>query len=138
MSSRNRQRGKEAENGIAEFLGWQRIGTMGREDMRSLDDRFSGESKSVASCVVFKWMLQAEANNEKRKKPRKPGIPVVIVHQRGLRHQNDLAVVRLENFKRLIEYAGPKADLTIETIGEMMKMILKQHDKEKGDEVIER
>lgn len=100
---------------------------MGREDMRSLDDRFSGESKSVAACVVFKWMLQAEANNAKRKKPRQPGIPVVVVHQRGLQHQNDIAMVRLSHFKTLIEYAGPKADLTVETIGAMLEQIIKKH-----------
>lgn len=126
MSSRNRERGKEAEDGIAEFLGWMRIGTMGREDLRSPDDRFSGESKSVAKCVVFGWMIQAEKNNLKRKKPRKPGVPVVVIHQRGLNHKNDLAVVRLEEFRRLIELAGPKAVLTEETLKEMVERIVKE------------
>jgi len=91
--SRNRDRGKDAERAVAKMLGGKRIGLMGGEDV--FHPTYSIEVKSTKSFVGRKWMLQCIKNNKDNK------IPMVVVHQANTRHEDDLVMIRMKDFKRI-------------------------------------
>ena len=101
LQRRNRNRGKASESRLAEILGWLRYGVMGGEDLIDPSGEWSGESKSVQKCVVFKWFTQAERNAKKSKRKGSKR-PVVIIHLKGTQHEaSDLVVMSLKDFQRL-------------------------------------
>lgn len=110
LQARNRARGKEAENGICKYLSLVREGLKGAEDMRSVGDDISGECKSVASSVVFKYLDQAEINNiRSRKAPRTPArLVIAVVHKRSTKHETDAVIMRASDFKWIREALGLK------------------------------
>ncbi len=61
---------------------------------------FSIECKSRKKFVATGWMNQAIKNNKDNK------IPLVIVHVRNQRHDNDIVLLRLKDFKDLIPGNG--------------------------------
>ena len=94
-AKRNRQRGKEVERAIARRLNGRRVGLMGGEDVAH--DRFSVEVKSRQKFAGEAFMAQAKRNAPEGK------IPVAVVHVHGKAHDNDLVMVRLQDFERLLE-----------------------------------
>lgn len=91
---KNRDRGKRAEKAVAEALGGKRIGALGGEDVQH--EKFSIEVKSRKQHGVFKWYKQCVDNNKDGK------IPVLVIHEHGKRHENDLVCVTMKDFKELI------------------------------------
>lgn len=94
MSS-NRNRGKAAERAVAAALGGKRVGTMGGEDVH-LDGPYSCEVKSRQAFVASSWMDQATRNAPEGK------TPLVVVHVHGKRHAEDLVILRLEDWKKVV------------------------------------
>ena len=90
----NRNRGKAAERAVAAALGGKRCGTMGGEDVH-LDGPWSCEVKSRQAFVATSWMDQATRNAPAGK------APLVVVHVHGKRHDEDLVIVRLEDWKAI-------------------------------------
>lgn len=88
----NRQRGKAAERYVAKTLGGTRIGLMGGEDVH-MDGPWSVEVKSRKAFVACEWVDQAVRNAPKGK------TPIVIVHVHGQRHDKDLVLIRLSDWK---------------------------------------
>jgi hypothetical protein len=92
----NRDRGKRSERVIARLLNGTRVGTMGNEDVH-LDGPWSAEVKSRKCFVACEWMAQATRNAPDGK------TPVLIVHVHGKRHNDDLVIVKMEDW---IEWFG--------------------------------
>jgi hypothetical protein len=88
----NRNRGKAAERAVAVALDGKRVGTMGGEDVH-LDGPWSCEVKSRQAFVALSWMAQATRNAPKGK------TPLVVVHVHGKRHDEDLVILRLADWK---------------------------------------
>lgn len=93
--SLNRNRGKAAERAVANALDGVRLGTMGGEDVH-LDGPWSCEVKSRQAFVAVAWMEQAKRNAPKGK------APLVVVHVHGKRHDEDLVILRLADWKGLV------------------------------------
>jgi hypothetical protein len=91
----NRERGKAAERAVAKALDGKRVGTMGGEDVH-LDGPWSCEVKSRRAFVASSWMDQASRNAPAGK------TPMVVVHVHGKRHNEDLVVLRLEDWKKVV------------------------------------
>lgn len=91
----NRNRGKAAERAVAKALGGKRVGTMGGEDVH-LDGPWSAEVKSRKAFVALAWMKQAARNAPEGK------TPLVVVHVHGGRHDEDLVIVRLKDWKEAV------------------------------------
>jgi len=94
----NRNRGKAAERAVASALNGVRIGTMGGEDVH-LDGPWSCEVKSRQAFAAMPWMEQTTRNAPKGKKP------LVVVHVHGKRHDDDLVILRLKDWKELTQEA---------------------------------
>jgi hypothetical protein len=94
--SLNRNRGKSAERAVALILGGQRVGVLSGEDVH-FDGPWSAEVKSRAAFVATGWMEQAVRNAPPGK------VPIVAVHVRGKRHDDDLVLIRLSDWKAIIE-----------------------------------
>jgi len=88
---KNRDRGKRHERVIAEQLNGKRIGTMCGEDV--MHPKYSIECKSRQTFVGCGWMDQAKRHCPIGK------VPLVILHVHGKRHNEDLVLIRLEDFK---------------------------------------
>lgn len=89
---KNRDRGKRAEQDVADRLGGKRIGTLSGEDIH-FDGPFSGEVKSRQTFVACGWMDQAVANAPDGK------TPLLVVHVHGKRHDQDLVMMRMCDFQ---------------------------------------
>ena len=89
--SLNRLRGKSAERSVAKTLGGKRVGVLSGEDV-SLDEPFSVEVKSRQTFVACAWMAQAVRN-------AKGKTPLLVVHVHGKRHDDDMVIVKMSDFK---------------------------------------
>lgn len=90
--NKNRKRGKRAERKVAKLLGGERIGLLGRDDVRA--GRFSIEVKSRKAFMPLKWIDQADRNCKK-------GVPIVIVHVTGKKHSEDIVLMKFSVFKEV-------------------------------------
>lgn len=97
LQRRNRNRGKATEKAIAKMTGGKRIGVLGSEDV--LHPVYSIETKSKQSFVASSWFEQCERNNKEHK------IPLLVVHVRGRRHNNDFAILKLTDLMALSDLA---------------------------------
>lgn len=88
--SRNRNRGKRTEKAIAKITGGKRLGILGRDDVQA--GAFSIEVKDRVSFVGATFMQQAIRNCPEGK------TPLVIVHQTGSRHTDDIVLMRLADW----------------------------------------
>jgi len=95
LVQKNRRRAKAVERALAERLGGRRVGILGQEDI-FIGDLFSVEVKSRKSVAIYDWFQQAVKNAKGR-------IPLLIVHITGKRHDNDLVVMSLKDFEKIIE-----------------------------------
>lgn len=94
---RNRLRGKNAERAVAKILGGRRMGLFGKEDVEM--EHFSVEVKSRVSFIGKKWMAQATTNNPMPKEK----MPIVVVHTKSCKHDDDLVIMRLTDLKDIME-----------------------------------
>jgi hypothetical protein len=93
IARKNRRRGKQFQWKAAKLLGGKNVGGLGGEDVEHID--YSIEAKSRASFVGKNWMEQAEKNCPEGK------IPLVLIHIRKDRHEDDLVMMRLKSFQKL-------------------------------------
>jgi len=94
VNRNNRQRGKAHQKKTAEALGGLDIGILGGVDV--INNTFSIECKSRKKFVAKGWMDQCIKNNKKFNK-----IPLLVVHEKGKRYDNDLVIMRISDFKEL-------------------------------------
>ncbi|MBF0519320.1 MAG: hypothetical protein HQK92_06315 [Nitrospirae bacterium] len=88
---KNRNRGKATERAIASRMSGERVGILGGEDISH--PVFSVEVKARQKFVASEWMSQAVRNAPDGK------TPLVVVHLKGQRHDNDLVVIRMRDFE---------------------------------------
>jgi len=91
---KNRRRAKAVERAIAKKLGGRRVGILSQEDV--VTDLFSIEVKSRKSVAIWSWYEQAVRN-------AKGKIPVLVIHITNKHHGNDLVVINLKDFEKLIK-----------------------------------
>jgi hypothetical protein len=93
------------ERRTAEALEGMRTGVLGGEDV--FHHIYSIEAKSVKKFVGIKWFEQCDRNNRRKK------IPMVVVHQTGLKGDNDIIMIRRKDFISVLggEKNGKKGDL---------------------------
>jgi hypothetical protein len=96
MSKINKNRGKRAERAAVKRLGGKRAGILGGEDI--INPHYSIEVKSREKHAIFKVMEQCERNNTRDK------IPLLVVHQHGRNHDNDLVCMKLSEFEVVYEF----------------------------------
>jgi len=99
LVQRNRRRAKAVERVLAKRLGGRRVGILGQEDI--FTDLFSVEVKVRKAVAVWEWYQQAVRNAKGR-------VPLLIIHVTGKRHDEDLVVMSLADFERLIKREGDK------------------------------
>jgi len=92
---RNRARGKEHQKKVAEFFKGLNLGTLGKVDV--LTEKFAIECKSRTKAVIESWFAQAEKYTPKDK------LPLLIVHIKGKRYENDYAVLRIKDLLAILE-----------------------------------
>jgi hypothetical protein len=97
LVQRNRRRAKAVERVLAKRLGGRRVGILGQEDI--FTDLFSVEVKARKAVAVWDWYQQAVRN-------AKGKVPLLIIHVTGKRHDEDLVVMSLADFERLIKREG--------------------------------
>lgn len=94
--NRNRARGKANEKALEKIIpGSKRIGVLGAEDL--MHPTYSIEAKSCKEFVGAKWFEQAFANKPKGR------IPIVVIHLRGKRHNNDFVLMKLSDWLKEID-----------------------------------
>jgi hypothetical protein len=94
LVSKNRKKAKKVERAIAKRLKGRRVGILGQEDV--LTDQFVVEVKTRKKFVALSWYQQA-AKNAKGK------IPLVIVHISNKHHNNDLVILSLKDFEKILK-----------------------------------
>lgn len=94
-SNKNRKRGKRVERKVAKLLGGERIGLLGKDDVRV--GKFSLEVKSRKVFMPMKWIEQANSNCSKDR------IPAVVIHVTGKGHSRDLVLMELPHFREVVK-----------------------------------
>jgi len=94
LVSKNRKKAKKVERAIAKRLKGRRVGILGQEDV--LTDQFVVEVKTRKKFTAWSWYQQAVKN-------AKGKIPLVIVHISNKHHNNDLVILSLKDFEKLIK-----------------------------------
>jgi len=98
-----KSRGYCAERAVCDYLGIERIAGVGRRDGDG--GWFSVESKSRANLPM--WLTDAMEQSERLSRPDQ--LAIVVLHGNGMRHDDDLVVMRLREFRdRFVEaqYVG--------------------------------
>jgi len=91
MNPARNRRGKQTERNIAKITGGKRIGILGRDDVQA--GPFSIEVKDRLRFAGSAFMTQAVRNCPEGK------TPLVVVHVTGSRHDGDLVMMRLKDWK---------------------------------------
>lgn len=86
---------KANERAIAKRLGGQRVGNRGSNTEDVAHRWLSIEVKSRRALPA--WLLEAVAQARRNSPPSR--LPVVVLHQVGQRHANDLVVLTLGDFE---------------------------------------
>lgn len=97
LQSNNKQRGKAHQKRISEELNGMNVGTLGGEDVIVFDPPLSIECKSRKKFIGESWFKQCEENNKRKV------TPVVVVHITGKHVDNDIVMIKMKDFKRLIK-----------------------------------
>jgi len=96
-----KSRGYRAERHICDYLGIERIAGVGRRDGDG--GWFSVESKAKAKLPV--WLTDAMEQSERLSRPEQ--LAIVVLHGNGMRHDDDLVVMRLREFReRFVDRGG--------------------------------
>jgi len=85
---------KQAERAIAKRLGGQRLGATGRATADVQTAWLSVEVKSRKSLPLWLKDALAQASNGASER-----LPIVILHEAGQRHSDDLVLMRLGDFE---------------------------------------
>jgi hypothetical protein len=93
LAPKNRKKGKRTEKAIAKRLNGIRVGILGAEDI--LTEKFAIEVKTRKKFVALSWYQQAVKNAKNK-------IPLLIVHISNKHHDNDLVILSLKDFEKLI------------------------------------
>ncbi len=96
-SNKNRARGKRNEKAVAKLLGGERLGILGKEDVRILG-KYYVECKSRDEYP--KWFSNMWNQTVKNALPN--GIPILQLHITGSQHTQDLIVMTVLEFQKLI------------------------------------
>lgn len=94
---------KATERAIAHRLGGRRVGCTGRDTEDVAHDWLSVEVKTRKSLPA--WLREALAQAGRNSPPAR--LPVVVLHQVGQRHANDLVVLTLGDFEEWFGDALP-------------------------------
>lgn len=98
QARRNRRSGKAVQKAVNESLGAKNVGLWGGEDGEH--PKLSIEVKGRETFAPEKFMEQAEDNCPKGK------VPVVVVHKKRTSYTKDIVMIRIEEFKILLDAAG--------------------------------
>ena len=95
----NRKRGSRNEKKITKLLNGERKGIFGGEDISANVGgvELSIEAKSRMAFIGKKWIVQCIKNCPEGK------MPIVIVHLHNTQHKDDLALLKMEDFIKLLE-----------------------------------
>jgi len=88
-----KQRGYRAERAVCDYLGIERIAGVGRRDGDG--DWFSVEVKSRQK--VAGYLTDGMEQSERLSRPDQ--LAIVVLHETGWRHDDDLVVMRLSEFR---------------------------------------
>ena len=95
---------KQTERAIAKRLGGERVGPSGRATADVLTDALAIEVKTRKTLP--RWLLDAMAQATAVASDGR--LPIVVLHQVGQRHDDDLVVLRLADFEGLaVSPVGP-------------------------------
>jgi hypothetical protein len=86
---------KAAERAIAQALGGRRVGCTGRDTSDVESDALAVEVKTRKRLPT--WLF--DAMQQARDNARGERLPVVVLHQVGGRHDDDLVLLRLADFR---------------------------------------
>lgn len=100
----NRQRGKMTERSLAKKLNMERVGILGKEDLRG--GIYVVEVKHRKKFVGNSFLEQAEIACFS------PKIPIAIVHLHGQQHENDIVLIRIRDYVKVVNVASmlPKGE----------------------------
>jgi hypothetical protein len=90
---RNKRQGRAVQSKMAKRIGGKNVGTIEGQDVSH--PIFSGEIKNRKKFVGNTFMAQAVRNCPEGK------VPIVIVHETGQRHNNNLVMIRLKDWEDL-------------------------------------
>jgi len=110
----NKYAGRGYQSKMARRLGGKSVGTIEGQDIEH--PVFSFECKKMAELPGI-LCRKAKSRDEKKKGQLKDAghwtqclkncpegkIPLLLMHQTGMRHEDDLVVLRLEDFERLVD-----------------------------------
>jgi len=88
-----KSRGYRAERHICDYLGIERIAGVGRRDGDG--GWFSVEAKSRERLPL--WLMRSMEQSERLSRPDQ--LAIVVLHQTGQRHDDDLVIMRLREFR---------------------------------------
>ncbi len=97
MSKINRMRAKSHQRRTAREFRGINIGSLGGIDVYS--DRFVIECKVRKSPSFEKFLQQAEKHLHKYKDK----IPIAVVHKPNHKYEDDIVLIRLRDFKRILD-----------------------------------
>lgn len=97
MSRVGLQRGKDTERAIAKRVKGERLGNTGMATPDVMSDGLVVECKSRESLPL--WLVKALTKVVTKAPPGK--LPVVVLHQVGKRHDDDIVCLRLRDFEAL-------------------------------------
>jgi hypothetical protein len=104
-SERRRRRGYDTERAVAKYLGLERIAGSGKRDLDG--GWLSVECKEKQSPVG--WLVGIIAQAVRLAKPGQ--LPIGVIHFLGTRHDEDLVVLRLADFREWFCGEGDEACL---------------------------
>ena len=102
MSKKNRDRGKNDERYIAQYLHGKRVGIIGNEDVILKNPPIAIECKEREKLpkAIKDWMAQAEANTPEDM------MAMVCLHELNSSHEKDYILIRLPVLKVLFTLIG--------------------------------
>ena len=87
---------KQTERAIAKRLGGERVGPSGQATADVLTSRLAIEVKTRKALP--RWLLDALGQAAAAADGR---LPILVLHQAGQRHDDDLVVLRLSDFEEI-------------------------------------
>lgn len=98
---------KATERAIAKRLGGERVGPSGKSTADVITDALAIEVKTRKTLPHWLLDAMAQATAAAAADGR---LPVVVLHQKGQRHDGDLVVLRLTDFEELAELESQEVE----------------------------
>jgi hypothetical protein len=93
---------KETERTVAKRLGGTRVGPSGTSTADVVNDHLAVECKHRKSLPVLITAAMAQAVGA----ARDGQTPIVVLHEKGKRHDNDIVCMRLKDYQDLYGSVG--------------------------------